>query len=183
MSNYRRAPVAGGTYFFTVMTFRRRPLFVAPLARRCLREAMVEVHRKRPFVMRGICLLPDHLHAIWTLPLEDEDFSMRWSRVKGLFSRYFLEGGGKGALINGSRIRRREVGIWQRRFWEHTIRNELDFKRHLDYIHFNPVKHGLVGRVADWPWSLFHRFVREGIYTMDWGGDAGLREDWRSVGE
>lgn len=123
--------------------------------------------RERPFVVDAIVTLPDHLHAILTLPPNNADFSGRWRRTKGHFSR--------GLIDAGTRVKRHangELALWQRRFWEHTIRDEADFSRHVDYIHFNPVKHELASRVRDWPHSSFHRYVREGLLSEDWAGDS-----------
>ena len=113
-------------------------------------------------------VLPDHLHAIWTLPEGDADFATRWQLIKAAFSRALPAG----EQISESRARKAERGIWQRRYWEHTLRDEQDFVRHTDYVHFNPVKHGLVYRAKDWPYSSFHRMVRLGLYPLDWGGDV-----------
>ena len=118
-----------------------------------------------PFETVAICVLPEHLHAIWTLPPGDGDFSKRWQRIKGNFSR----GLPTDAKRSESKRNRREKGIWQRRFWEHQIRDERDLQRHFDYVHFNPVKHGLVSRVVDWPYSSFHRHVENGRIARDWG--------------
>jgi putative transposase len=112
------------------------------------------------------------MHCIWTLPADDADFSRRWSEIKRRVSNAI---GGEfltPAMLTESRTKRRESTIWQRRFWEHVIRNERDLMRHLDYIHFNPVKHGYVTRAIDWPYSTFRRYVRDGIYPSDWGGAA-----------
>jgi putative transposase len=124
------------------------------------------VQRRHPFETIAICILPDHIHALWQLPGHDADFSTRWSLIKSGFSR-----GLDPQLRSASKIVKREKGIWQRRYWEHAIRDETDFQRHIDYIHFNPVKHGHVTRVVDWPHSSFHRYVKLGILTADWGGD------------
>ena len=115
-----------------------------------------------------MCVLPDHLHAIWSLPPEDADFSLRWNLIKGGFSR----GLSSAVWRSESKINKREKGIWQRRYWEHAIRDDADLARHVDYIHFNPVKHGLVSRVCDWPHSSFHQYVARGTLPMDWGGDV-----------
>jgi putative transposase len=125
----------------------------------------------------AIVILPDHLHAIWSLPEGDADFATRWRHVKAMFSRALPTR----ERISESRLRKGERRIWQRRYWEHTLRDERDFSRHVDYIHFNPVKHGLVTRVEDWPYSSFHRMVRLGAYAKDWGGDAS--ESGASFGE
>ncbi len=133
-----------------------------------LRKAFRYARQRYPFTIDAIVVLPDHLHTIWTLPEGDADFAVRWQLIKGNFSRKLPQG----ERISASRVRKRERGIWQRRFWEHTLRDEDDFARHADYIHFNPVKHGHTARVQDWPFSSFHRMVRLGIYPADWAGDA-----------
>ena len=167
MPNYRRAFVPGGTYFFTVAIADRR---AALLTERidALSHAFRMVRAWRPFAMPAFVVLPDHLHCIWALPENDADFPARWNRVKGEFSRH-VDGRG---YASPSRISKRERGIWQRRYWEHLIRDERDLRNHIDYIHFNPVKHGLVTQVADWPHSSFHRFVREGVLPVDWSGES-----------
>jgi putative transposase len=169
MSNYRRLYIPGGTIFFTVVTHMRRPFLTDEMARSCLHEAIEKVQVRHPFQIRAIVLLPDHLHTLWTLPECDADYSARWKRLKEEFTRRFLQAGGKEGIRSPSRLRRKERGIWQRRYWEHAIQDETDLERHFDYIHYNPVKHGLVKSPRDWPWSSFHRWVREGIYTDDWG--------------
>ena len=169
MSEYRRWRVAGGFYFFTVVTAERRPLLTTDLGRGCLRDAISSVRVRLPFEMIAQVLLPDHLHVVMHLPAGETDYSTRWRQIKTLFSRQYL------AQVpalprSASRLRRQEHGIWQRRFYEHTIRDEVDLKRCVDYIHINPVKHRLVSRVRDWPWSSFHRFVEQREYDADWGG-------------
>ena len=156
MPNYRRARVAGGVYFFTVVTFERRPLFADAFARGCLRRAWRDARHRYPFATEALCLLPDHLHCIWTLPAGDHDFSRRWNLIKGLTTRLYRQ----------SRVADRS-SLWQPRFWEHVIRDESDFHNHIDYIHFNPVKHGCAYRPGDWQWSSFRRYVRLGAYPED----------------
>jgi len=169
MSDYTRARIAGGTYFFTLVTFDRRPILTSPLARACLRDALRDTRDHQPFQLDAICLLPDHLHCLWTLPDGDADFSGRWNRIKGIFSKRYLTAIASRADPNPSRRRKGEAAIWQRRFWEHGIRDADDFRRHLDYLHFNPVKHGHVSRATDWPWSSLARHVRLGWYDPAWG--------------
>ena len=164
MPNYKRASFPGGYYFFTVVSYKRRIFLTSELARDCLRHAIRIVRKKRPFDMIALCLLPEHLHCIWKLPRGDADFSTRWSVLKGVFTREFLAGGAKAGRQTRSRKRKREAGVWQRRFWEHQLRDERDLQRHMDYIHYNPVKHGLVAKVDDWPWSTYHRYHRQGWY-------------------
>jgi putative transposase len=165
MPNYRRTFVPGGTWFFTVAIADRR---AALLTERidALSHAFRVVRAWRPFAMPAFVVLPDHLHCLWSLPEGDADFPARWNRIKGEFSRSVDDRGYRST----SRISKRERAIWQRRYWEHLIRDERDLQNHIDYIHFNPVKHGLVACVADWPYTSFHRFVRQGRLPADWAG-------------
>jgi putative transposase len=165
-------PYGGGIFLFTVVLIdRSSELLVQHIEH--LRQAYRSVGSRLPFETNAICILPDHLHAIWTRPRGDIDFASRWGQIKSGFSR----GLAPPQLRSRSQRRRRETGIWQRRFWEHAIRDEADFQRHVDYIHFNPVKHGYVTRVCDWPYSSFHRYVKNGLLPRDWGGDLGEIED------
>ena len=168
MRRYLRYRACGSTYFFTVCIERATalPLLVARVE--ALRQAIRDCRRARPFALDAIVVLPDHLHAIWTLPEGDADFSTRWARIKGQFSR----GLPRDELVSPSRCLKRERGVWQRRFYEHRIRDATDLQSHIAYIHWNPVKHGLVARCSDWPFSSFHRFVRQGMLAADWGGVA-----------
>lgn len=159
MSDYRRCYIPGGCYFFTVVTYQRRPLFRDPANIALLREAMRRVKASHPFEVQAMVVLPDHLHSLWRLPEGDADFSTRWREIKNQVSK------GIDTPIN----HRREKQVWQRRFWEHAIRDLNDWRRHVDYIHFNPVKHGLVSAAADWPHSSFARRVAEGWYPPQWG--------------
>jgi putative transposase len=170
MSWYRRNYVPGGTYFFTLVVARRRPLFADEVNRKLLAQAMRSIRAKRPFTIVAQVLLPDHLHAIWTLPSGDDAYSLRWRQIKEDFTRRFLAAGGREAPRSASRIRHRERAVWQRRFWEHTCETEDDLKQCVDYVHWNPKKHGFVSRVADYPWSTFHQFVQRGEYDLQWGG-------------
>jgi putative transposase len=172
MPEYRRNYIKGGVYFFTLVTDKRRPFLTSSLARKCMHESIEKVQRKRPFELNAIVLLSDHLHSIWTLPPDDDDYSTRWSLIKKEFTVRYLDAGGQEGMGNESRLRKRERAIWQRRFWEHTCRDEDDHKRCLDYLHYNPVKHGLATRVRDYEWSSFHRYVRLGEYPLDWGSDV-----------
>lgn len=171
MPNYVRWRETGATYFFTVVTFDRRRFLTTDTARACLREAWLAMRDDYPFTLDAVCVLPDHLHCLWTLPEEDSNYSVRWGRLKSGFSRLYRARGGQEGLRNPSRRARGERGFWQRRFWEHRIREEKDFARHFDYIHYNPVKHGLVAWPEQWPWSTFHRYARLGWYETDWGRD------------
>ena len=150
---YRRTFQPGGSFFFTVVTAHRRPIFASADAVALLREAFRVVRKARPFDIDAIVVLPDHLHCIWTLPDGDADFMTRWRLIKTWFSKH-------SAFKN----------IWQHRYWEHLLRDERDFEHHVDYIHFNPVRHGLVNRVVEWPYSSFHQYVARGMYPVDWGG-------------
>ncbi len=170
MSRYRRASVAGSTYFFTVVAYRRQPILCNEAIRIALRTAIETVRATRPFVIDAWVLLPDHLHCVWTLPDGDADFSARWMMIKRAVSLACREDYRRADLMTASKRKHRESTIWQRRFWEHQIRNEDDFARHVDYIHFNPVKHGYVQCVEDWTYSTFHRYVRNGDYAHDWAG-------------
>ena len=172
MSAYRRRYVPGGTYFFTAVTHHRRPFLTSPLARRSLRAAIDRERTRHPFAVEAVVLLPDHLHTIWTLPDGDADYSVRWAGVKTGFTRRYLAGGGPEGVLDHNRSRHRERAVWQHRFWEHLVRDEADLSRCLDYLHYNPVKHGLVARVADYPWSSFHRWVGLGEYDHEWGTGA-----------
>ena len=171
MTNYRRNRLAGGTYFFTV-TIAERHLDMLVKHVQHLNAALRNEHQRAPFMNLAFVALPDHLHAIWRLPQGDSDYSNRWRRIKAGFSRALpLD-----ERVSTSRETKGERGIWQRRFWEHTVRDEDDLQLHLDYVHFNPVKHGLVSRVLDWPHSTFHEYVRRGAYQSDWGGGGDLLE-------
>lgn len=171
MANYRRACEPGGTFFFTVVTCRRGIIFDKPESRRILREIVQEVRQRRPFTNDAWVLLPEHLHCIWTLPKETSDFSARWGLIKSGFSKRTRSLFHVEEWINDSKLKHRESTIWQRRFWEHQIRTEEEYQAYMDYIHYNPVKHGLVRSALDWPYSTFHRYVRLGIYPENWGGE------------
>jgi len=173
MPNYRRSRL-GNTFFFTIVTFRRRALFDSADVRAILRTAMDKTRRDRPWETLGMVLLPDHLHVLWRLPDGDADYSTRIAVLKKRFTRAYLPGGHGEAPVPPGQRRHRRRGVWQRRFWEHTIRDARDFRLHLDYIHVNPVKHGLVKRPADWPWSTFHACVRRGWYQSNWCGRCDL---------
>ena len=153
MPDYRRWKIPGGSFFFTVVTADRRPILTTDLGRQCLHQAFDEVKAETPFEIFAMVLLPDHMHSVWTLPPGDDDFSSRWAKVKTAFTKKYLANGGTEAPISASRRKKGERGIWQRRFWEHFVRNEDDLKRCVDYIHVNPLKHGYVTSVKDWQWS------------------------------
>jgi len=176
MTSYRRNFVPGGSFFFTVnLAERKRSLLTDNIE--LLRAAFREVRQRHPFTIDAIVVLPDHIHTVWTMPENEANFSTRWRLIKSMFSRSLAHG----ERISPSRLAKGERGIWQRRYWEHTIRDETDFERHIDYIHINPVKHGLVDRVCDWEPSSFHHYVRLRIYPVDWAGD--FSQDGDQFGE
>jgi len=179
MATFRRAVTPGATYFFTVNTYRRQALLTDPPVYSALREALRAVKRAHRFTIDAFVLLPDHLHCLWTLPEGDADYALRWNLVKRRVSqqvRHLIT-----TDLTSSRGKRRELGLWQRRFWEHQIRDDLDFAKHVDYVHWNPVKHGYVIRVADWPYSSFHRYVTRGRYPLTWASHA--EDDAERYGE
>ncbi len=164
MMKYRRSLVASGTFFFTVnLADRQSDLLVAHVE--SLRSVVRLTRQRHPFEIVAMVVLPDHLHAIWRLPENDTDYPTRWSLIKAGFSRRLA----KSESIGASRLRKRERGIWQRRYWEHQIRDDDDLDRHVAYVHFNPVKHGYVERAIDWPYSSIHRYVGEGAVSETWG--------------
>jgi putative transposase len=160
MSNYHRCRIPGGSYFFTVVTAGRRPILLEHIAE--LRRAFQRVRKLHPYRTDAIVILPDHLHCIWTLPPRDADFSIRWRLIKTAFST------APPLQVCRTMCRR---SVWQKRFWEHALRDDRDFERHADYIHYNPVKHGYVARARDWEFSSFRRYVDMGIYDMAWATD------------
>jgi len=183
MPEYTRVKLKGGTYFFTVVTFGRQPILTDERVMIALGEGIREVRQSLPFAIGAWVLLPDHLHTIWTLPENDDNFASRWAVIKRIVSKRCASLEGIMGPVSDSRSKRGEGSFWQRRFWEHCIRDELDLQRHLDYIHWNPVKHGYVKRVIDWPYSTFHRFVKNDIYPPDWGGISDDETDKIIFGE
>jgi putative transposase len=169
MPHYLRPWVPGGTFFLKLVTLDRRRIFNSPVGRRILGKVVNQVKREFPFSLDAWVLLPDHLHAIWTLPEGDTNYGKRVGLIKAHFSKAARKWLHDESLMNPSRRDRRETTIWQRRFWEHTIRDEEYLAKHFDYIHYNPVKHGLVQMARDWPYSSFHYLVKQGIYSIDWG--------------
>ncbi len=188
MPEYRRAFAPGGTFFLTIVTYQRRPLFAEPENVTRLHEALAAVQRERPFEILASAMLPDHLHFVWLLPPDDTDFSTRIGKTKVLFTRSLSMAVGRGGQcppyaavgrsgqwpphaggqLPASRVKHRESDVWQRRFWEHTIRDERDLEQHVDYIHYNPVKHGLVSCPHRWPNSSFRQWVGRGVYDDRW---------------
>ncbi|MDE8349934.1 MAG: transposase [Acidocella sp.] len=165
MTNYRRNRVPGGTYFFTVNLYDRRTALLVQHIEH-LRDAVRKVRLSEPFHIDAFVVLPDHLHCVWTLPADDTNYSGRWRAIKTIFSKHIPPDEFRSASRHG----KGERGIWQRRFWEHTIRDAQDYTRHIDYVHFNPVKHGLVAEPKDWPFSSFHRTMAAGLYPSEWAG-------------
>jgi putative transposase len=206
---YRRAKIPGGTYFFTVVTYRREKILCTPVNVMLLRQIFKKIMERHPFNIDAFVLLPDHLHCIWTLPQGDFDFSMRWRLIKSYFTRKCQKPVGwveerhevKPALNPtqsrpvgwveqsetqqkiSSRLKKKEQTIWQRRFWEHLIRDDQDLIRHVEYIHYNPVKHGLVKAPMDWEYSSFHRYMRDGVYNSEWGAGVEIKFDSEVGGE
>jgi putative transposase len=168
MPNYRRYRMAGGTYFFTVNLLERYPNDLLVRGIDALRSAVRGVLKTRPFHIDAWVVLPDHLHCIWTLPPDDSDVTTRWRSIKQTFSKTLPAVERR----SDARVARGERGIWQRRFWEHVIRDEADYAAHMDCVHINPVKHGYVRQVMDWPYSTFHRCVGHGLYSPDWAGEG-----------
>ena len=164
---YRRDFVPGGSYFFTVVTEQRRRLFADTANVMLLRQAVHSVMQKRPFTIDAIVILPDHIHCIWSLPPEDADFATRWRLIKTWFTKHLLLQ--EDIRPNRARIKKCQQAIWQHRYWEHLLRDEADYQIHIDYIHYNPVKHGYVSKPVEWPFSSMKRYVKQGVLPVDWG--------------
>ena len=165
MADYRRSTTTGACYFFTVVSNRRQPLLCQDNIRNALHHAIKTTQQSMPFTIEAWVLMPDHLHCIWSLPPGDNDYSKRWALIKRAVGQACKP-------INQQRTscenKRHESGIWQRRFWEHQIRDQTDFNRHMDYIHYNPVKHGLCQQPTQWRWSTIHRLIKSGFYPQNW---------------
>ncbi len=174
---YRRAFLPGGSFFFTLVMEGRRPIFASAEAVDVLRDAFRSVRSSRPFELDAMVVLPDHVHCIWTLPPGDADFSTRWRLVKTWFTKHCDPA--LRLTPNRTQTARNEQALWQHRYWEHMLRDENDFARHIEYIHFNPVKHGLVSSAIDWPYSSFRKYVEAGVYPPDWGRGV---KDFEGVG-
>ncbi len=173
MPDYRRYRIPGGCYFFTVNLLQRHGNELLTREIALLRDAVRHVRKIHPFHIDGWVVMPEHMHCVWTLPAADDDFSGRWRPIKAIFSRNLSHNEYQSPV----RQARGERGIWQRRFWEHAIRDDRDYAAHMDYLHFNPVKHGHVKRVADWPYSSFMRWVDKGVYPIDWCGGGDIDVD------
>ncbi|WP_013324134.1 REP-associated tyrosine transposase [Gloeothece verrucosa] len=172
MPNYRRPHVSGGTYFITQVTYQRNAWLCSGIARKALREAIEKVRKKYFFSIDAFVLLPDHFHCLWTLPPDDSDLSVRLRLIKTYVTKHYGQELGVNGEVSRSRQKRGEKHLWQRRFWEHLIRDERDFIQHCDYIHDNPVRHGFCKNPQDWQYSSIHRFIALGIYPQDWGSDG-----------
>ena len=183
MPAFVRASQPGGTFFFTLVTYQRRHIFADASARAHLRRSILETRQRRPFDMPAVVLLPNHLHALWTLPEGDADFSTRWRKIKEGFTRAWLRPSatavevsapsrGREAAVTADQQRQGRRGVWQPRYWEHQICDDRDFYRHVDYIHYNPVKHGVCRCPHAWRWSSFHRWAAEGDYDAKWCCDC-----------
>ncbi len=174
---YRRSRTNGATYFFTVLTYKRKRILLKEDNVKIIKEAFKEIATKRPFKIDAFILLPDHIHCIWTLPEGDDDFSTRWRLIRSYFTRRcdikFRDNQTSNMQTKGLQ------GVWQQRFWEHQVRDEGDFASHVDYIHYNPVKHGLIKTPHEWPYSTFHKYVKKGIYDVYWGTDHEIKFDDR----
>jgi len=179
MPNYKRTRF-GSTYFFTVVTYQRRKFLCLEPCREILREVIKQTQASWPFTIEAVVLLPEHIHCIWKLPENDTNYSMRWGWIKKEFTkraRDVVEKMVGAAHPTASRVRRGEGNIWQRRFWEHQIKNQKDYNTHVDYIHYNPVKHGLAKAPKDWKYSSFNRYVKDGVYDREWGAGCAVTFD------
>jgi putative transposase len=169
---YRRVYVNGGTYFFTLVTYKRRPILQNQKSIELINAAMLYTANRLPFEVVAGVILPDHMHFIWTMPVDSCDYSTRWRLIKSYFTRSWCKNGSISESV--SRNKKGEQDVWQRRFWEHMIRDETDLTRHIEYIHYNPVKHGLVNSPIDWQYSSFMKYVREGLYPLNWGENGNI---------
>ena len=164
---YRRVYIRGGTYFFTLVTYERQPLFQPKESIDLLFDALQYTTTRLPFEIVAYVILPDHMHFIWALPEGSDDYSTRWRLIKSYFTRHYKQKGRAG--VSESRKKKMEQDIWQRRFWEHLIRDTIDLSRHVEYIHYNAIKHGYVNSLMEWEHSSFIQYVRDGLYPPNWG--------------
>ena len=179
MPQYIRSYTKNATYFFTLVSYNRREILCEDDFLQAFKKSIKQVQQQYPFEIIAWVQLPDHLHCIWEMPTNDADYSMRWSQIKRLTTQACPQYHLPIDELSYSRVKRNERGIWQRRFYEHEIKDEADFVRHMDYLHYNPVKHGLVERVINWQYSSFHRYVKQGFYLADWGdGLRGFTENF-----
>ena len=164
---YKRYIQPGGTYFFTVVTYKRKKIFQDDEEILLFRKSVKHVRKNHPFEMSAYCICPDHIHMIWTLPENDGDFPTRWRLIKSYFSKNWKQAHQKAST--SSRDNKNEQMVWHRRYWEHYIRDEDDLNKHIDYIFYNPVKHGYVDTPSKWKYSNFLDYVEKGFYSIDWG--------------
>ncbi len=183
MADYRRIKIEGGTYFFTLVAYQRKKLFLKTKAIEIFFESLYHVQELHPFSNLAYCILPEHIHLLWKMPIDEANYSLRIGEIKKRFSKQFILEFGNPNSVAPIQKKRGETGIWQRRFWEHFIRDESDLIRHIDYIHYNPVKHGLVSQVKEWPASSFFDYVGAGYYDHDWGVDEKSGKDPQIFGE
>ncbi|MBN2107131.1 MAG: transposase [Deltaproteobacteria bacterium] len=177
---YRRERMAGGCYFFTVVTHNRLPILTLPENIDRLRQSLRREKQRNSFEIDAMVVLPEHLHCLWRLPEEDTDYSGRWNRIK----RYFSKGCSVVCpTVSASRLAKREYAVWQRRFWEHRIRDDRDWRTHMDYIHYNPVKHGYAGSPAEWPYGSFKQCIERGLYEPNWGANGMVEIEDIEAGE
>lgn len=171
MPQYIRSYTKGATYFFTLVAHNRRPIFCEDDFLKAFRGGIEHVKQQYPFEIIAWVQLPDHLHCIWQMTDDNTNYSQCWSRIKRLTSQACPQYHLPAQDLSNSMVKRSEKGIWQRRFYEHQINSEEDFASCMDYLHYNPVKHGLVKNVVDWQYSSFHRYVKNGVYSVDWGAE------------
>ena len=176
MPNYRRPHVSGGTYFITQVTYQRDTWLSSDMGRKALREAINNVREKYSFAIDAFVLLPDHFHCLWSLPPGEGNKSVRLRLIKTYVTKHYRQDLAINGETSQSRQKRGESNLWQRRFWEHLIRDERDFAQHCDYIHYNPVRHGLCDNPQDWRFSSIHRFIAQGIYPTDWGSEIRIEK-------
>ena len=176
MSRYRRQQAPGSKWFFTVVTYKRRTFLCDEKVRNALRCSINKVQTRYPFKIEAWVLLPDHFHCIWTLPDQDTNFQLRMSLLKRYVTQSCASFLHQDSLNTPSGRKRKESTIWQRRYWEHQLQTEKDFRNHMDYIHYNPVKHELCQSPAEWPYSTIHRLTKEGIYPQDWAHDPDINQ-------
>lgn len=183
MPNYRRVKIRGSTVFITIVTYKRLPILLNSQSQQILRYTWNKVAKSFPFTTDAFCLLPNHIHALINLPDNEWDYSTRIREIKRLFTKGYLKTVGEQEVRNQSRFNKKEATIWQRRFYEHIIRDDNDYQNHFDYIHYNPVHHGLVDSLALWKWSSFRRYVKQGVYDKDWGANYSLKVNSSDFGE
>ncbi len=180
---YRRAKIAGATYFFTVVTHERRPIFQNAGTVSLFQNGLMRIQERHPFQIDAFVIRPDHMHTVWSLPEGDADFPKRWRLIKEAFTKSFVKQH-RPFVRDASRQAKGEQSIWQRRYWEHVIRDDADYATHIDYIHYNPVRHGLASAARDWPHSSFLAWFERGVYEPYWGsGEMPPMPEWATRAE